>query len=93
MLFLHISATLLLIYAQALSILTFSYWVTFAGWCGVSMLLDILGELVDHAQLCLLLWALGQQFRVLNFHRIDATLQDADLSDWLPYHLAVLQRV
>ena len=52
----------------------------------ISVLFNIPCELVEHGQLRVtLLAAFGQQFWVLNFHCIDSTLQDADISQRLSF--------
>ena len=54
------------------------------------MLLDIAHEDVVDVLLGLLLGALGQQLRVVDFHGIDAALEDADISQWLSYNSLLL---
>ena len=54
------------------------------------MLLDIAHEDVVDVLLRLLFRALRQELRVVDFHGIDATLEDADISQWLPYNSLLL---
>lgn len=61
--------------------------------CGggrVLVLLDIAHEDVVDVLLRLLFRALRQKLWMVDFHGINATLEDADISQWLPYYSLLL---
>ena len=61
--------------------------------CRLSMLFDVLCELVYHAHLSLSLRALRQELGVLDFDRVDTALENTNSAQWLPLKPVVLQRV